>query len=273
MMCISPKEVWPFKSIDLEDEARSVVVPCGKCLACLSNKRVDWSFRLEQEYKASKSAMFVTLTYDRQFIPSDFGLSKRDLQLFFKRLRKISNARIRYYAVGEYGSKTMRPHYHILLFNASEISVRKAWLKGIVHVGRVNQASINYTLKYMVQPSPQLFSQRQRPFCVMSRAYGIGLSYMTDAMVSWHRAGGKNYVIKDGVKGRLPRYYRDKIWYDVVERAKVSSASKWLAIRNHRKELRFYVKEFGKDAKAKMVEARNAMFSRVKVKVAFSQKF
>ena len=44
----------------------------------------------------------------------------RDLQLFLKRLRKrlskYSDEKIRYYAVSEYGPKTFRPHWHILLY-------------------------------------------------------------------------------------------------------------------------------------------------------------
>lgn len=47
-------------------------------------------------------------------------LRKRDLQLFFKRLRKnlskFSDAKIRYFAMGEYGPVHFRPHYHFLLF-------------------------------------------------------------------------------------------------------------------------------------------------------------
>nr|CDL65737.1 unnamed protein product [uncultured bacterium] len=47
-------------------------------------------------------------------------LRKRDLQLFIKRLRKnlskYSDAKVRYFAMGEYGPVHFRPHYHFLLF-------------------------------------------------------------------------------------------------------------------------------------------------------------
>lgn len=46
--------------------------------------------------------------------------SKRDVQLFLKRVRKslskYSDEKIRYYAVSEYGPKTFRAHYHVLFF-------------------------------------------------------------------------------------------------------------------------------------------------------------
>lgn len=49
------------------------------------------------------------------------SLSKRDLQLLMKRLRfdvsqREPSTRIKFYGVGEYGTKTHRPHYHLALF-------------------------------------------------------------------------------------------------------------------------------------------------------------
>lgn len=47
-------------------------------------------------------------------------VSKRDIQLFLKRFRKVlsnySDEKIRYYVVSEYGPKTFRAHYHLLFF-------------------------------------------------------------------------------------------------------------------------------------------------------------
>jgi hypothetical protein len=68
-------------------------------------------------------------------------LNYRDIQLFFKRLiqniRRITNEKIHYYVVGEYGPTTFRPHFHILLFhNSKELRqsirqfVSKSWRFG-----------------------------------------------------------------------------------------------------------------------------------------------
>ena len=50
-------------------------------------------------------------------------LVNRHLQLFIKRFRKYVsthyNEKIRYYAVGEYGVQSLRPHWHIIFFYAS----------------------------------------------------------------------------------------------------------------------------------------------------------
>jgi len=285
MECIAQKLIWPHRSIDWCDtpgnEEKPILVPCGKCVACLINKRTDWSFRLEQEHKASKSAHFVTLTYDQKHLRTDESLNKRDLQLYLKRLRKRDESRrIRYYAVGEYGTRSGRPHYHILLFNSCEEHIRAAWIDsknrpiGIVHVGKVTAASIAYTTKYVVQPLGEVLGNREKPFSTMSRAYGIGGHYLTDEMVQWHRENDANYIAKrDNQKGRLPRFYRDKIWHRPKDRERISSAALSLTLNNQKKERAYYEKTYGVNAEAKRIEFRDAMLSRVKSKVQFSQTF
>lgn len=52
----------------------------------------------------------------------------------------------------------------------------------------------------------------------MSRRPGIGLNYLTEPMLKWHREDDRMYVIKDGYKQAIPRYYRDKI-FDPFERS------------------------------------------------------
>lgn len=82
--------------------------PCGKCPKCVKRRQSGWSFRLQQQFKVATHAQFITLTYDTSTVPvTERGymvLCKRDLQLFFKRLRKAANKescgqQIKYYAV------------------------------------------------------------------------------------------------------------------------------------------------------------------------------
>lgn len=276
MRCPNPNFVWPAGKV--------IAVPCGKCLGCLSNKRNDWSFRLMQEYKVSRSAYFVTLTYSDRFVPR-CGVVKRHLQLYLKRLRKLS-PRLRYYAVGEYGSKTGRPHYHAIIFNSQEDFIRENWSLldrktgrrvaiGICHIGRVTEASVSYVLKYVVQSGAAVEGQNN-PFAIMSRGYGLGLNYLTDEMVSWHRSDGKMFAINYGEKVRLPRFYKDKIWPD-------SQWSDWKwrrekVLKKARKEAEIkeekhnaIMKKKGYSPEASNLMRNVAMFS-VKKKVAFSQK-
>lgn len=97
-------------------------VPCGKCILCREKKASEWSFRALCENQSSLTEpLFVTLTYDNEHKPH-CGIRKEDIQNFMKRLRrnldklKIEHD-IRYFACGEYGKKTHRPHYHLILWN------------------------------------------------------------------------------------------------------------------------------------------------------------
>ena len=87
-----------------------IEVPCGKCVACRQNHARAWSFRCLAELQCtSKPSWFLTITYDDAHNPN--VLSKRDLQLFNKRLRKAYGP-FRFFACGEYGDGTHRPHYN-----------------------------------------------------------------------------------------------------------------------------------------------------------------
>lgn len=224
-----------------------------------------------EEYKRSKSAAFITLTYHPKYVP-DQGVDKKHFQKFMKRLRKKSGDRLRYYAVGEYGSKTNRPHYHAIIFNyyGNENFLQSVWPFGIVHIGKVTEASIRYTTKYIIQRF-DVPSKQNKPFALMSRAFGIGLWYLTDEMVRWHREGERNYTLTFGIKGRLPRYYKNKIWPDSEIRDKVSQKAKWEGIKAHRKNLALFYDIYGKDADVQMADMRNAVIARIKIKVAFTQ--
>lgn len=280
MRCPTPNYVWP--------KGRVIAVPCGKCLACLSNKRQDWSTRLMQEYKVSSSSMFVTLTYSEKYYPEQFGVVKRHMQLYLKRVRKKC-PKLRYYVVGEYGGKTGRAHYHGILFNAEEKVVRECWSLlnkvtnkvepiGIVHVGKCTEASVSYVTKYIVQQGGEI-EGKNKPFCLMSRGYGLGLNYLTDAMVKWHRSASRIYMIDNGQKKRLPRYYKEKIWPSspwsdwIDRREKVFKNARMEAEKKDELENELLRREGYKDPEKLRLDSSNAILKRVKSKVAFSQKF
>lgn len=160
-----------------------VPVPCGKCPECLKRRVSGWSFRLLQEDKVADSSIFLTLTYDVSNVPLTKNgfmvLCKRDVQLFFKRLRRAHPAGhrpIRYYAVGEYGGRTNRPHYHVILFNAKPELIQEAWNLGQIHYGTVGGASVGYTLKYMCKPSRipmHRNDDRIKEFSLMSKSWAL----------------------------------------------------------------------------------------------------
>ena len=103
-----------------------------------------------------------------------FGvLVKSDLQKFFKRFRKLFNYAFpthtfKYFAVGEYGSQTFRPHYHIALFVDDVLPYAQlssllnlAWKLGFVDF-QISKGSIaSYLGSYLVgsSPVPTFFKQ------------------------------------------------------------------------------------------------------------------
>lgn len=214
-------------------------VPCGKCEACLSSRRQQWAFRLEKEKLWSDSALFITLTYDEVNAPiardGSLHVSKRDCQLFMKKLRKKADfiyaqnsvppeARkpLRYYLTSEYGPETFRPHYHLLLFNLPFESydhaykiILETWNKGVVQVGPLEDGGGSYAAKYILHPFEDLPKHLTKPFSLMSRRPGIGIEYLTPAMIGYFQRN-KTYltVQPGGYKVPLPRYYRKKIFDD-----------------------------------------------------------
>jgi len=223
-----------------------ITVPCSICINCLSNLRNDWTFRLVEENKKSIYSDFITLTYDdEQLIIADGNtptLLKRDLQLFLKRLRQYLSRNIpnyqndlRYFLVGEYGSKTDRPHYHGILFNIPinnktfrEIEVntilQNTWKKGRTSVGTVTQASIHYITKYMINPIDNK-EIKENQFRIMSTRPGLGSNYLS--VISEHQNKIKTDITYQpgGIKSKIPRYYSSKI-FGYAKQSEISNMKK-----------------------------------------------
>lgn len=206
-------------------------VPCGRCAACLSNRRQEWTIRMSYELKEAKNADFITLTYTDENVPRNRCgapvLNKPDVQKFLKRLRHHEKGnKIKYFICAEYGEQTFRPHYHAIIFNLSKKGdellkhLLEVWNKGLVHLGEVTPASIKYVTGYIVQQQKSTSHDGGelyvRPFALMSK--GLGLSYVQKHK-DWHKADlSRNYVVmEEGKKARLPRYFKEKI-YSKAER-------------------------------------------------------
>lgn len=179
------------------------------------------------ESKNSKTpSIFATLTYDDHFIHYSkdgvASVSKRDAQLFIKRLRKNYPYYLRYYLVGEYGTKTMRPHYHIILFNFHYCDYRfieEAWKYGNVLVSESSTARLHYIAKYHVNRTKNPWGT-EKSFCLMSK--GIGRDYIENQR-SFHKGRIQNsYLNVHGYIHKLPRYFKDKL-YSKVERQAISA--------------------------------------------------
>lgn len=167
--------------------------PCGRCLPCKINKARIWQHRIILELKTNPISCFVTLTYNDDNLPlndrHDSVLSKKDLQDYLKRLRRrFTHESIRYFAVGEYGDHTGRPHYHLCLFGICELHARQikdAWHKrgaeiGHVHIGEVNSQSSRYIAGYCIKKltnkdDPRLYGRVPEFTLSSRRGGGIGI--------------------------------------------------------------------------------------------------
>lgn len=241
MQCISPISIKDPNGVG---QSARLSVPCGKCVFCLQNRRNEWSFRLLKEEKISESSYFLTLTYNDEKIPvSDSGvftLYKKDVQDFHKRLRKRigKKSQFRYYVVGEYGTKTNRPHYHSIAFNIPfQIigDIVNIWENGHVKVGTVTSDSIGYVTKYLINEEEQDNTGRQKPFAMMSLKPGIGSDYLKNKKL--HSQNKQNYVRINGVKQKLPRFYKEK-FFTKVEREALSAETKLQIGRDYEKMYR-----------------------------------
>lgn len=209
-----------------------MTVSCGRCMPCTQRKARNWAFRLHNHNKIAKTAYFITLTYNDANAPFNkdityLELDKQHLINFFMRLRRNNNykypdyPKIKYYAVGEYGGKHGRPHYHAILFNCHQKiinNLEKIWYQnkskdpmGTIKIDAVNMDTISYVTGYIINRdiSKSDDYKREREFSIMSK--GLGANYITDNF-KYHQ---ENLTFKATFQGKtlnLPDYYKQKIF-------------------------------------------------------------
>lgn len=190
--------------------------------------------------------MFLTMTYeDSNLLYADETpiIYKPHLQTFlkdlrnnqkkeYKRLNPDLNVRqiaqkvpkIRYYACGEYGDQTQRPHYHMILYNLLPSLKEKLpdiWRLGHIDIGGCNMKTIAYTTKYILKQQHEAESESQqnfKPFSLMSK--GMGKGYLQNA--EYHKTN-KTFTVRNGNGDNqtMPRYLKDKI-FTTREKEKVN---------------------------------------------------
>lgn len=173
---------------------------CSRCVPCRINKQRTWTTRLLLEAGMHAHSCFVTLTYAKD--PGE--LVPRDLKLFLRKVwRKFPGAR--FYAVGEYGGRYGRPHYHLILFGVSwaeEKALEECWEHGFIHVGDVTPASIRYVTDYLLTKNTHAGNIREDgrypEFARMSRKGGGIGSTAVSGLVSSITTSTGEVLLKDG---------------------------------------------------------------------------
>lgn len=195
----------------------SVPVPCGKCEGCKMTSARDWALRCLIESRKYEHNYFLTLTYDDEHCPEDLTVTKRDLQLFLKRLRRFyERENIRYFACGERGTKSLRCHGHMILFNCEikdllsydedyfeSPTISKLWKNGFVLIGPVTAGTCAYVARYTAKKKNRDLGE----FLLMSRRPGIGFDYWKD---NGDMIADEKLYFYDGTSSKhsIPRYYK-----------------------------------------------------------------
>ena len=196
--CDQSPEVAGFHFERMECEfvtTNRVDVPCGSCLGCRQAKARDWALRSCMELEEYGKGVFITLTFDPQHCPVE--VSKRDVQLFMKRLRRRFEARVlRYLACGEYGELSGRPHYHLIVFGVglsdlpgsvlvrsgntpesflySSPTISHCWPYGFNSVAECTFNNCLYVARYGVKA----LATKREGFLLMSRRPGLGVPWI-----------------------------------------------------------------------------------------------
>lgn len=182
-----------------------------------------------------------THAHEIQDCPS---LSKGDLQGFTKRLNEDVRRRfgkgVKYYACGEYGDKTHRPHYHIAVYGEDFSDDRyhwkrsesgatlwrssrlaRLWPHGDADIGELTFESAAYIARYIMKKitgtkAAEHYKRVDREgreywlvpeFNVMSRRPGLAKEWFLQHMNSVYP---HDHVISRGHPAKPPRYY-DKL--------------------------------------------------------------
>lgn len=259
-------------------------VPCGKCGFCLVNKRMSWMFRIYHEMRNQLyPGWTLTMTYDERHVRrtlKDRVLSLRfkDIQLYIKRLRKAGYY-CKYIAVGEYGSETNRPHYHMLIWtDASQQFLQDNWkssrdgsILGRIHFDRITMQSAMYTMKYVIQPKQKVSRGIEKTRAQFSK--GIGLSYLSTSVYEWHTFDYEDPIIFSYIDGRkvvLPRYYKNKI-FTKYQMRKLNHENKCCKLREKREQIRQLIAQGVVDAEEYCKRIRSEQAQRVVNKTKHNQ--
>lgn len=146
--------------------------------------------------KIAENRMLGNEFFMSPLVPKHFTQFMKSVRQRWKRDYNFEG--IRFFGCGEYGSKSLRPHYHLIMFNfpifdlqlykynngnplyVSEV-LNSVWNKGYVVIGKVSPQSCGYVARYNYkkQISKQNIFGVPHEFVRMSRNPGIASMYFS----------------------------------------------------------------------------------------------
>lgn len=190
---VSVKSKGSFRFRSFDDE------PLKFCIPMKLSELQDILIKANGRYDYGKEqVVYPSLADCKLQIPV---LQSRDIELFFKRLRRnldshgFTSSKICYYVVSEYGPQTYRPHWHCLLFfDSEEITktlredISKAWSYGRIDYSLSRGAAASYVASYVNSAAclPFLYvGQKEiRPRSFHSKGFGSNKIFPKSSDVS-----------------------------------------------------------------------------------------
>lgn len=193
---------------------RYIDAPCGKCHSCRKAKAQSWRLRLNSEFDRYPNSIFITLTFNNEYLRRFKYEPNRAVRLWLDRVRKQLGKQVRHFIVGEYGETTNRFHYHGILFDVpksfDQDFLAKSWQYGFVYVGYCTKATITYILKYITKVNDSGKTQKI-PRLVVSK--GLGEHFVRQYENEPLKTKKMPYLtVGNGAKIALPRYIKDKLF-------------------------------------------------------------
>lgn len=255
MTCYHPLTAWQSKKRNPNTGKSMVVfsppgrigdytqisVACGQCIGCRLDYSKVWAMRCYHESKLHNKNCFITLTYDDAHVPwSSFTgeqtLFPKHLTDFWKRLRKkAGDTKLRYFACGEYGDETNRPHYHAIifgydfddkqLFKSSNLGFNyyisdtlvETWRFGQCTCCDVSYDTCAYVARYVVKKlngelGKEKYEGIEKEFCRMSRRPGIGKGYYDKYHDDWYSYDKLTIIDNGRTRTLKPCRYYDSLY-------------------------------------------------------------
>lgn len=214
-------------------------IGCGQCVGCMLDYSRDKATQMmiHKEYCFNSgteenpiwgaypdgTCWFLTETYADEYLKTHktvntetgevfegVSLCIEDTQKYMKRLRKAyPQMKIQYVMAGEYGSRTLRPHYHHIIYGlpldqtkfkkvgmnalnqptwVSE-ELNNIWGMGHVEIGRVDWRSCAYVARYTLKKA--LSSKDKNYYATQG---------MLPEFICWSNGIGKQYYLENGNK-------------------------------------------------------------------------
>lgn len=228
-----------YKITSMFSKVDEVQVPCGKCIQCQYSKAQNWSCRSTLEMQKYQQACVLTLTYSSDFLPDNGLIRYKDIQDFLKKLRwhlqRIDrNKKIKFMCACEYGrSGSIRPHYHLIIFNwfPEDVNILQPykrtkkgsllykskfltdlWSFGFVDVGTVNHQTCRYVSQYCVKKftsyNPIYVNKCKQERERLRASQGFGLDWFKK---NYKSVLEKGRILIGGFSFSIPKYFINKL--------------------------------------------------------------